>query len=70
MELDVFDPAHRDARIRDMRRATEHLAVRIDSALTDPAVDLFSFMGLIKEYTQHLCKLKAYHNGQAKRKRG
>jgi len=62
MASDVSDTTQRDAHIRDARRAVNHLSVRIDAAITDPTVDLGRFMALIQEYTQQLCKLKAYHN--------
>jgi hypothetical protein len=62
MAFDVSDPTQRDAHIREVRRAVHHLAVRIDTAISDPTVDLGRFMALIQEYTQQLCKLKAYHN--------
>ena len=47
----------------------EHLSQRIDSALSDPNVDMDAFLGLLQTYNKHVLMLKQSHMAKCARRK-
>lgn len=63
------DDGHRNQDVNSIQRAVDHLYVRIDAALHDPAVDIRTFMGVVQEYAQSLMKLKVARDQRSRMSR-
>ena len=54
----VVEPKATSLEFTKKKWIAEHLSQRIEAALSDPNVDMVTFLGLLQTYNKHLLMLK------------